>query len=1496
MITNKELNEVKLSPTKKDYYQIWNELLELADKISDRWSPTATNESDPGIVLLKTLTAVADKLNYNIDKNTLEAFMPSATQEESMRKLTEMMGYSMKYYQSATCKVNIAYKGSTDKSIETFGEGILFPKFTNLKSEDEDINYVTLQDFVLQGAVSSYEVEAIEGELLECESDNDNIISMLHLDDLNRYLLPEVSIAENGIFISNILDETESLDWRKVDNLNTQLPGSKVYKFGFDSETKNPYIQFPEDISSIIGDGLRIKYIRTNGLKGNIAAKVLCKLEKPTLWSTADEGDPVRDLSADNFTVTNTSSATNGTDPESLNAAYNNYKKTIGTFDTLITCRDYMNKIYQMTESSTNTTPLVSNIIVSDIRDDINSSTQLCSFNDYGICYTNKSFLTEGTPRELLITDASDTTFEASFLERAPKIEPFDLVLYPFKTVYGLNNKTEYDNSFKYSGENNYKIQSGLSTNKNIAHNLKLPEETDIVCIKNYLRLKAKINTTKKVTYLEEQSILNNVYKAIYTSFNARQLDFGEEIPYETIVDVIKKADYRIKDLSLEEPALCTKFCLKNGTELDLVAQSERTASTTIIQVNTLYNKLALRNILAGKIAAFQYDTDFNSEFNKTDYPKTNSNYDSLYSNITKVESKFDLNEAYNEATNSKSLSNGFLKLKENQVIQFRCPNFKTLITYPAYVNYFLKRNQSTSEKDAIPATFMTLKEFMTADRWEDFVNNLKDKDTRLKEMSFRPKTEDETDVEYNKYLNEYLNKWVTVFTLNKENTYKLITSSSTINSSDTYYYIKIDDNIVAVFNNWIKEQTYQSSDKTTANYNGIYKDLGVKNTVPGLLVDSNLHQYMTTHMFSNQTDNKDCLEKFYVQRVWAPDSDEVKKGLVTVNGLGKDAIYATLTKDGEYQLKEGEYLLINYTDSKTDTSGTEHKTVVNKYWGPGTIIRPNFNLIDSARYHNNHSYSKKDGFSFNEVNNPEGMFTLDVNEQIEIRDRVEVELNTNGSCLYWNLKSDNKEAKSNTFDFTESYGGGSNNAYTLKEGEYLYYTNSAKQDLAYYGMGSIIVRESENLNLIKYTRDGEISDEEIMTNGLMAAIPWITYDLSNKNGLKIIENQYISLTAGDSIKTISCWDLGNNWTDIDSATYKLAEEAAESVLPTIAVKDIKWEARTRLDFNISKDTAQVLNEGDSITITYNVTNNDRTTTLESELKSEKIQNKFIPLHINSNYTCQSATDTIDFNKLGISNFKLKLSQEVAVEASKTENASSNSPVLLNNYINGNTYYTKFSFDDKKDTLTLNTSIPSDSKFGLMMIYCTKATPEVSLKVSCSTISNNAGIRKFNDANPTTLNELKEYVSELALIKGINIVEFLPGVSKISLSVPADNKEETTIIFGNLDIVKDINPKLDYRFTTITEDDAGTRGFFYETTLDQLLYDIRETEIVNDFYYNVPIQDTTDIDLNPNIVEDKLSSPLTWYDPNNVNNKFVISEIDADYLSTGITLSKSSRL
>jgi hypothetical protein len=57
--------------------------------------------------------------------------------------------------------------------------------------------------------------------------------------------------------------------------------GAKVFKFGFDSLEGLPYIQFPEDISTIIEEGLKIKYVRTSGANGNISVNVLSKLEAP---------------------------------------------------------------------------------------------------------------------------------------------------------------------------------------------------------------------------------------------------------------------------------------------------------------------------------------------------------------------------------------------------------------------------------------------------------------------------------------------------------------------------------------------------------------------------------------------------------------------------------------------------------------------------------------------------------------------------------------------------------------------------------------------------------------------------------------------------------------------------------------------------------------------------------------------------------------------------------------------------------------------------------------------------------------------------------------------------------------------------------------------------------------------------------------------------------------------------------------------------------------
>lgn len=759
MLTKNEISALSLSPTKKDFVQIWNELLETASKLSERWDPTSTNESDPGIVILKAVTGIADKLNYNIDKNTLEAFMPTAAQEDSMRKLCDMLGYNIKYYRSAvvdnvTIKYHNAEPTDAEKaalSVENGTSGFIIPKFTVLTNIDKDVNYFTVEENTISTENSNITVTCMEGQIVKCESINDNnVINANQISENNRFYLPETQVAENGIFVYNVFNTkvlgTEGLldgiVWEKVDNLNIIEHGSRVYKFGFDSYEGRPYLEFPDDYSELFEDGIFIYYTRTNGASGNISAGTLTQIELPT-----DLG-----VSVDSFSVNNPFAATTGANVESIKQAYTSFKKTIGTFETLVTCRDYMNKIYTMLDY--NGKPLVSNILVTDIRNDLNRAVTICSCDNAGIFYKETALTEEieldkqvsgatatvATPmpvfntssnnwrlgdaengfifsnksnfiagyydnggelhtgsndcNEFAMTETGDVTAfdgywvirqnDKTFKTKLPSsatttlsttiktkevtnaIDHFDLVLYPFKSYNQISSgvrdiREAYDVSFSYSGSSFKSITDEINAQnlKTIAHTFKAPRTTrvdsdgniitlgDIVSINNYLRLNVTVATNSKITTEDGDFIKDNIKIALANAFNMRELDFGEEIPFDSIVDVIENSDPRIRVASLNDPALYTSFsvlvedssgnpAIKEYAVASDTWLTEESASKTgrfdvgkttttfnTKEAKKIYNKLAVRNVLAGRLPLFKYNNTFETNFSEGPYRLT---------------------------------------------------------------------------------------------------------------------------------------------------------------------------------------------------------------------------------------------------------------------------------------------------------------------------------------------------------------------------------------------------------------------------------------------------------------------------------------------------------------------------------------------------------------------------------------------------------------------------------------------------------------------------------------------------------------------------------------------------------------------------------------------------------------------------------------------------------------------------------------------------------
>lgn len=664
MITSEELKIANESYTNKDFASIYPEIVSLVKKLST-WDPSLSNESDPGNVLLKAMAFLADKINYNTDKGTLENFLPSATQETSARNLFEMSGYFPKYYQSAITGVKFRYTGSK----LTAGSKLTFPAMKTVISDiDGNVMFSLMEPLeISESSPVSNTVPAIQGTFKTLAVGDGNTIKLSDLDDNNRIYLPEPMIAQNGVFIFDAdgFDEstasTSGSTWTMVDNLNLVRPDVEkrgYFRFGFDSNKGLPFIEFPDNIADLIGSGLIVKYVITAGKSGNVSAQYLTKLVEQGLTSDTFDfigSDDSESSDADDLTIYNVSATINGADPEGIDEAYNSFKKTVGTFDTLVTCRDYANAIYSMLDETTSY-PYVSNAQVSDRRSDINYGNSIVTYSSLG---------------KEVVMDTDDE-----------EITPFTLCLYPLNPIRNIYDVSSYIESFKpLKGDSLKYLKEELEGLKTLSHTYQTLDDDDIYMVKNYYKLNIRLTTSYKVNAAEQLDIQNNVRKALYESFNARKVDYGYEIPFDTIYGVIKGADARIKNVSMDDPDVDTRILLASGEEVSI---SKITSGTGDTAIRGHYLSILAKNILAGRMPLFDYDTEFSYDFGQSAVQSGTAQITSdKIHEIKSVTTELNLPVASHMTGTEFEYDIG-----DNEIIQLIAPSLSSPLTYPAYVNF----------------------------------------------------------------------------------------------------------------------------------------------------------------------------------------------------------------------------------------------------------------------------------------------------------------------------------------------------------------------------------------------------------------------------------------------------------------------------------------------------------------------------------------------------------------------------------------------------------------------------------------------------------------------------------------------------------------------------------------------------------------------------------------------------------------------------------------
>lgn len=542
-----------LSYTNKDFGRIYPELLDLASKISYRWDPSKSDESDPGVVLLKLAALIGDKNNYNIDKNILELFPASVTQDRNARQIFDQCGYTMKHYRSSIATLYMIMKTEpdylSDKSktalginnideaelqLDKYERCYILPQFTMFSNEDNSLIYTTTEKCTVRSNGEEVSVPIIQGTAVDFSINGETLITPQYLDYNNRLYFSELDIAENGIFILD--SKGNQSNWNKVDNLIIQPYGSKCYKFGVSIDGSTCYIEFPSDIDSLMGEGIKIKYIRTLGVDGNVKSGVIHQLYVDTsvdrhvkdllLCHNVEHDVP---LTTENLYITNSASIVRGAHPETISEANRNYQKIKNTFETLVSTKDYSNYFY--------TNEYMSNGFVCDRSDDIQSSYVVSDVTSDSV-----------EPKVKILQDETGTD----------ELSPFDLRVYGLTYVPNVSTKEDFSRSFTLITKqdskdlwNNEHDESYLL--KLVSHNYQDFIPYRIILLKNKFPIVARIIPKQRLTDVEKKNLSTNVVNALYPVINSRMIEFGEPANYELIYDTIMNADARIQALSLED-------------------------------------------------------------------------------------------------------------------------------------------------------------------------------------------------------------------------------------------------------------------------------------------------------------------------------------------------------------------------------------------------------------------------------------------------------------------------------------------------------------------------------------------------------------------------------------------------------------------------------------------------------------------------------------------------------------------------------------------------------------------------------------------------------------------------------------------------------------------------------------------------------------------------------------------------------------------------------
>lgn len=250
----------------KDYEGFRQLMVDLIPIHTPEW--TDTSQTDFGIVLIELLSYSLDILSYYQDKSFNESLLPTALTLDSVRKITESLGYKIQNQTPARVMIEFT------KHEDFLNQDIMVLKNTRVCTYSKDIIFETDEDLVIPSGQLSASISATHGythsnDILGKSNGEKNQSFQLSFDNVIDGTI-RIFTEDANKFITS-WDEVDSFILSKFDDLHYRT--SRRGEFTF--------IHFSDGFSAKVppfSEKVIAQYRSGGGTIGNVGSRTLTKL------------------------------------------------------------------------------------------------------------------------------------------------------------------------------------------------------------------------------------------------------------------------------------------------------------------------------------------------------------------------------------------------------------------------------------------------------------------------------------------------------------------------------------------------------------------------------------------------------------------------------------------------------------------------------------------------------------------------------------------------------------------------------------------------------------------------------------------------------------------------------------------------------------------------------------------------------------------------------------------------------------------------------------------------------------------------------------------------------------------------------------------------------------------------------------------------------------------------------------------------------------------